>query len=144
MQVPVLVDDGLVVAGSASIVEWLGQTSGDPGLVLRDSQQAEAAKGWVDWIDAEVGVDARAALFWDVFTAPKLAAALFTTGQPAWKAALFRRLIPGRIPALRERLGLTRDAAESARKRLAAALSKLSALPPRLATWPATSSASRT
>ena len=63
MQVPVLVDDGLVVAGTARIVEWFGQRSGDPGLVPRGSRQAEAAKGWVDWIDAEVGVDARVALF---------------------------------------------------------------------------------
>ena len=124
-QVPLLVDDGQPIVGSARIVEWLDQKSEDAPLMPNDPALAAQARDWITWLDDEVGVDARLAFFLDLFEDPELAGIMFTMEQPDEESALFKAQLPNLIPLVREILGITPEKAEMARERLNAALSRI-------------------
>jgi glutathione S-transferase len=92
--VPVVCVDGRVIAGSASIIEWLEQAHPEPSLYPEDPARRREALELQRWLDDEVGPAARRALFFDLLADGGYAARCFTVDRGGVVPALFRMLFP--------------------------------------------------
>jgi glutathione S-transferase len=92
--VPVLRVDGRVIAGSASIVDWLERTHPLPALYPDDPGLRREALELQRWFDDEVGPAARRALFFDLLADGGYAARCFTVDRVGVLPAMFRAAFP--------------------------------------------------
>lgn len=122
---PLLVDAGRAVSGSADILEHLETRWPSPPLFPADAEARRRAGDWVRWLDDEIGPAVRLALFHELLAEPGTASRIFTTGQPALKGALYRRLFPRLVPMLRRRMSIDADSAAAARETIAAGLRRV-------------------
>jgi len=124
-QVPILVDDGKAIQGSAAILDHLEArvparplTPADPGL-------EREARDWEAWLDAEVGVHVRRWMYSVLLDHPDLLIPMFTHEGP-WYGPLLYRLI---FPRLRKRiivlLHLNARTARESGERVEAAVERL-------------------
>lgn len=122
---PLLLDGQRAVSGSAAILEHLEARKPSPALFPEGPAEREEAARWVAWLDDEVGPAVRLALFHELLADTAYASRIFTTGQPAWKGALYRALFPRMVPMLRERMSITEEHAAEARETIARALERV-------------------
>lgn len=93
-QVPVLVDGGDVIPGSAAIIEHLEKRHPDPPLYPADAEERRRALDIARWFDDEVGPAIRRAFFYDLLPDGAAAARLFTLGRTDLTARLYRASFP--------------------------------------------------
>ena len=91
---PVLVLEGRVIPGSASILAALEERFPERPLVPADPKDAERALAWQARFDAEVGPAVRTAVFSVLIHEPGQLCRTFSQGKPAWSSALYRAAFP--------------------------------------------------
>lgn len=122
---PLLVDGGQAISGSAAIVAHLESRQPSPPLFPTSDAARREAEKWVSWLDEEIGPAVRLALFHELLADPGFAGRMFTTGQPALKGALYRRLFPRLAPMLRRRMRIDDETAAAARVTIGAGLRRV-------------------
>ena len=70
-RVPVIVDDGIVVWESHSILRYLAARYGRPGLWSDDPGERSQIEGWMDWAQTTVQPDFLTGVFWGFFRTPE-------------------------------------------------------------------------
>ena len=126
-QTPILQDGDRVVAGSTAILRYLDARVSAAPLFPAAATERDAASQWIEWLDDEVGVATRLALFHEVLVEPKTAALLFTAGQPNWKARPYAWFFPKVIPKLRRAMSINDETARDANRTIEQALDRLAA-----------------
>lgn len=124
-QVPILVDDGRAIQGSAAILDHLeARVPGRP-LTPADPAAGREARDWEAWLDAEVGVHVRRWMYSVLLDYPDRLIPMFTHEGP-WYGPLLYRLI---FPRLRKRiialLHLNARTARESGERVSAAVDRL-------------------
>ena len=122
---PLLVEGGRGISGSAAIVAHLEAEQPAPPLFPAEEAAAREAGEWVTWLDDEIGPAVRLAFFHELLGDPRYAARMFTTGQGAFKGAVYRRLFPRMVPMLRERMTIHAETAAAARETVHAGLRRV-------------------
>ena len=92
--VPVVREDGRVIAGSGAIIDWLERTHPLPPLYPEDAALRREALELQRWFDEEVGPAARRALFFDLLPNGAYAARCFTAGRGGGVTSVFRAMFP--------------------------------------------------
>lgn len=115
-KVPVLVDDGEVVTGSAFILEHLEARHPRPALVPQEPSLAEQVGELESWFDREVGPGLRVALFSQLIEEPGYLAGLFCQGKGGVKAGLYRTAFPLMAGMMRKKMGLDDERGKRARE----------------------------
>jgi len=93
-QLPVLEDDGAIIAGSAAIIAHLEETHPDPPLFPAGEAERRRALEIAAWFDEKVGPAIRRAFFFDLLPEGAAAARLFTGDRTDLTASLYRALFP--------------------------------------------------
>jgi len=122
---PLLQDGARAISGSAAIVAHLETRAPSPPLFPADDEARRQVEDWVRWLDDEIGPAVRLALFHELLQEPGYASRIFTTGQPALKGALYRRIFPRLVPMLRRRMSIDADRAAAARQTVVAGLRRM-------------------
>lgn len=123
--VPVLIDDGTVVTGSAGIIEHLEARYPLPALVPASEPARSRALAVQRWFDEEVGPQVRCAMFYEVLPDTRFAAGLMAYGQSAWKASLYRLAFPGIRRVMMRSMRIDADSAQRGLARTREALDRI-------------------
>ncbi|MGE0483966.1 MAG: glutathione S-transferase family protein [Gammaproteobacteria bacterium] len=116
--VPVLVDDGEVVQGSAEIITWLDRRHAQPALTPVGAEDRALALEWERNADRNVGVPLRAVFFAALLDDRALSTRLFTAHGPWWGLAWYALAFPAVRRGLRRDLNLNESNVAAARERL--------------------------
>ncbi|MGH0031222.1 MAG: glutathione S-transferase family protein [Myxococcota bacterium] len=126
-QVPVLVEDGRVVAGSAAIVAHLDAIAPARPLFPDDPDARARAEEWIDWLDAEIGPAVRLALFHELLPDTRFASRVFGSAGGGPTGTVYRWLFPRLVPMLRQRMDIHEESAVKAREIVDAGLRRAAA-----------------
>jgi glutathione S-transferase len=117
-QIPVLVLDGEVLAGSAKIIDELERRFPEPALYPADAKQRERALELQAHFDEDVAPELRR-LFWSCyFDHPAECARMATDGFSSALRLFWRGIYPVFLPLFRRNMGASGAAIEAARARL--------------------------
>lgn len=93
-QTPVLVLDGVVIAGSAAIIDALEQRYPDPPLYPAGADDRRAALAWQQRLDDELGPATRTVLFSVLIDEADYLCRMFAAGKPRLKRLAYRATFP--------------------------------------------------
>ncbi|MBO6633000.1 glutathione S-transferase family protein [Parvibaculum sp.] len=93
-ETPVLKVGGLVVAGSAAIIDALEANYPDPPLYPSDTEQRKEALALQSWFDEEVGPGIRRALFAELMQELGYLCKLFASEKPLHTRLFYRAALP--------------------------------------------------
>lgn len=119
--VPAIRDSGVVIAGSAEIIDHLEAKFPEPALYPEDPAQRERALAIQREFDDEVGPAVRLALFFDVLDG-EFATAAFAVDKSAAAKLAYRVSFPLIHPIMIKRIGINAESATVARDRVTQAL----------------------
>ncbi|SFR81907.1 glutathione S-transferase [Marinobacter daqiaonensis] len=112
--VPVLVDSGHVIQGSAAILDHLEEISPDPALLPADSKARGDALAWEKRLDDEAGPAVRTFAYHHLLQRPKLVAPLLAAKTPFWNAYLIRLAFSRVEETMREMMRINEKTAAKA------------------------------
>ena len=93
-QVPVLVADGEVIAGSGAIIEHIERTHPEPPLFPSEPAERQRALELARFFDEELGPYLRRALFYELLSDAGYCTAIFTHGSGLAMRTLYRASFP--------------------------------------------------
>jgi glutathione S-transferase len=125
-QTPVLVEGDTVVAGSASILDFLERRYPEPALYPRDDAERRRALEIQKDFDAEVGPAVRLAKFFEVLDAEYVVGTFCRHGGALARAA-YRAAFPAIHQVMKRTMQINAANAERARERVSQALDFVSA-----------------
>lgn len=88
--VPVLVDNGLPIQGSAAILDHLDETFPDRPLLPEPPNDRATALAWEKRLDEQAGAAVRTFAYHHLLQRPKVVAPLLTAKTPFWNQYLLR------------------------------------------------------
>lgn len=113
-ETPVLKIGGLVVSGSAAIIDALEANYPEPPLYPADPGRKAAALALQSWLDEEVGPQVRRALFSELIRESGYLCTLFASEKPLPTRLLYRAMLPLSGGLIRRSMGITGPASVDA------------------------------
>ncbi len=124
-EVPVLLDGGLVVAGSAKIIDHIENHHPGAHLYPEDPLERTAALEMQRWLDSEIGAPVRCAYFCDVLPDHAYMGRMFAWGQGGVAGRLYEKSFGAIHIALKRLYRLTPENAEAGRRKVSMALDQI-------------------
>lgn len=103
---PVLVHDGVALAESGAIIDWLEQHHPEPPLMPADAQQASAVRAIVTRFDTDIGPRGRRAVLAALLASPAYFAAVFGAGHGTLARMIYSLTVPLAAPVVRKGNGI--------------------------------------
>jgi glutathione S-transferase len=125
-QVPVLTSGARVVEGSGAILDFADSLGGVPPLTPSDPALRAEALEWESYLDREVGETLRCALYFHLFSQPKLLVDAWSLGAPFWAPAVYSLLRSRAVEAVKRFLDIDATTARRDEQRLLAAFERVS------------------
>ena len=125
--VPVLVDAGRTLQGSADIITYLDQAYPAKPLTPESAAERTEAEGWEQFVDEELGVHVRRICYHVLLDHPKIVIPFFTHNGPWYGSLLLRTLFSRLANRMRAFMDINEDTAAESLERLDAALDVLEA-----------------
>lgn len=123
--VPVLVDGGEAIQGSARILDHLEQRRPESPLTPTDPTAGEAARRWEQRLDEEAGPAVRTFAYHHLLQRPKVTVPLLAARTPFYNRILLRLGFSRVDEIMRERLRINARTAETARQTIEAMLDEI-------------------
>lgn len=124
---PVLRVGGVVVAGSAEIIDVLEGQYPEPPLYPADPGQRRAALDLQDFFDEEVAAAVRRALFAELLQEPAYLCRIFASEKPLLTRLAYRAMQPAIRPVMRHMMKIDSAHLGTARHTIRAALDRVAA-----------------
>jgi glutathione S-transferase len=122
---PVLTLDGRSIGDSTRIIAALEDRWPLPPLYPEDEAELRRALELEELFDEELGPHIRRAAYYELIDHPDKLVPLMADGQPWLVRMLVRGMFPMLRAGMRQRLDITRDAAEASREKTVAAIHRL-------------------
>ncbi|MBS97828.1 MAG: glutathione S-transferase [Oceanospirillaceae bacterium] len=123
--VPIIVDNGQVVQGSAQILNYLDEQYPEYSLTPDDPALAEEAQAWEQFVDEEIGPTLRLWFYYYALPDRKCALNFLLDGAPWYGRPLFAVIYPKVRAKMIDFMGINAETAAAAKDRFETALDRL-------------------
>lgn len=122
---PVFKIGGVVVAGSADIIDVLEGHYPEPPLYPPDPAARKAALDTQSFFDEEVGPAVRRVVYWDLLNEPSYLCRLFSAGKPFFTRLSYRAMQPAIRPVMRRSMQVDEENVATGKRIVRAALERV-------------------
>ncbi|MFT4563848.1 MAG: glutathione S-transferase [Gammaproteobacteria bacterium] len=122
---PILVDDGNVIQGSAEIITYLDKQHLHPALTPMNPEDRSIAFEWERYLDRNLGVPFRLCFYFEALDNRAMATDFLLRGTPWWGRPLYAVTYPGLRRSMRKHMGINADSDKAAYAQLEATFGKL-------------------